>query len=202
MPTFELAEQLIDTRRGERVALIAVPQRQIPVGLRRLEELASQTKMSELDALLLDQVRGWPKKPSALIMSAKGPHGDWHFEEGMTDQQESDLGYHLTRTQLPLYFGLLEAGISLCYFTAYGARELEACQTGTARLLAEFERDRPMYHGDEGARKDAGLRLVRDLIAFSSQEYPELFEGELPDRLPLCETRADQIREQLAALSE
>lgn len=202
MPSLELAEQVIDTRRGERVVLVAMPQVPFELGQRRLAELREQTSLSDLDRILLEQVKAWGRPAQALVWAADAGGGRWSFDDKLDPQEVADMGYHLVRTHRDLYSGLVLAGISLVYFAGFGEAEREACEMGTRRLIAELERDRDLYHGEEAVRREADLWLLRDLVTFRSNAYTDLLAAELPDRLPLCESRADQVREKLAALAD
>lgn len=198
MAILELDEHVIETKAGPRTVVSVTPSG--PVVFRRedLARMSSVFEPSPRDEEIITALRQRRRPADVFVFQSQaldGGPGCWYFEDGLSEAEVDELGFHIVRAHRFVYRGLVDAGINMAIGAAKGYRELAALRTGTERLARELAAELEHCAGDDRMVCEADLFLVRHLMVFTSLDLPVLLRGLIPDKLPLCERRAPRFRE-------
>jgi len=200
----EFGTSVLETRRGPRTALMVTPSRDIRVGRERLRELRVAPDGGSLDEQIW---RSATKHADASIMVMRGRNddgsGSWGFDEELTDEETTELGELLVRSQVPTYRRLIAAGMLALIHVEFGFREVAALRNATAVVRDELERrsQSELEKAPPAAAVHAlDVWILRHLTFFFSVSFDKVASDTLPEMLPLIEQRAAHLEELVAAL--
>ncbi len=191
-----IEERKIDTPRGPRGALVISPIQPVILGAARLAELRDDLRRAPIDHQIAREIRRRTGRVEIMIFRGVGPAGaTWRFDEALGDDDADELGYLLTRSQLPTWRALVANGVHLHLHTDWGVRETAACRRGAARLRQELAADGAVRSVE---RFDA--YMLSYLSLFYSADLDHVLGELLPSQLGLIEQRAARVRSFLEGL--
>ncbi len=192
-----LEDHVVETRAGPRTVVSLTPR--APIIFRRtdLAAMVARSEASPRDREIIRRLCSRDRPADVFVFQSQAPDGDgcWSFDEDLTDEEATELGYQIVRTHRYVYRGLVDAGISMAIGAAKGFRELECLRAGTRRFIEELSDELPRLTGQARLECEADLFMVRHLMVFTSLHLPQLLEGVIPDKLPLCQRRAPRFRD-------
>jgi len=191
----QIDERTLLTSRGPRVALMLWPSAPITLGAARLAELRTDLKRATVDQQIVREIKRRRGRVQMLIFRGVGPNGAaWRFDPALSDDDAEELGYLLTKSQLPTWRRLAVSGVHLHLHTDWGVRESGTCRRGAVRLRHE------LTTGTPGATARFDAYMLSYLSLFYSADLDHVLRDLLPNQLGLVEQRAARIHELIADL--
>lgn len=188
--SFRFEDATIDTRKGERRALVLTPITEMRVGRARLKELRESGRAAEVDGTLIDRLRFATEKYDCVVFRGRGddPQSVYRLADTLSVAEQQELTQRLVISQLRCWRTLVELGVTVVVHSEFGSSALpfrDACRD----LADDPERDPSV-----GARV-AGIDewILRHMIFFFSQNYEATMTTLLPDKLPLIELRREKL---------
>jgi hypothetical protein len=195
-----------DTAEGPRVIVVVTPLVEIRVSMAQLADFRSQGRTGiPLDEEVLEAARRRSGQDQIVLVRGKGEGGgSWAFDDGMSQQEQEELGYQLVHDQLPTYRRLVAAGVYALMHVDWGAAECHAYTEATKRLLLELEESSiPEFSAPdaEHAAIDRVDRwILKHLTFFFAEPLEAVFERVLSTQLPKLESRVPHLREMVNSL--
>ena len=201
----DFQETQITSRAGVHTALVVSPQRAMPWGRARLEQMREAASASALDRQILDAVR--TRNGRVKVLCIRGCNDDdsghWRFDADLSDAETEDLGYLLVRSQVPTYRRLLACGVFALIHAEWGPREAIAFRHGSERLrdelrLGQSSRAKLALDVDPVATIDRWM--LQHLTFFLTLAASKVLSEFLPEKLPLLAPRIPRIAPMVEAL--
>jgi hypothetical protein len=120
---------------GPRRAVVAAPARPVRLDRARLERMRAGNYASAVNDDLLEFLKREPV--SAILFDGGSP--DWGFTADLSDDEVSELGFHMLRSQLRLFRDAARCGVHVVVGVGLGAREVYGYLHGAERLQWELE---------------------------------------------------------------
>jgi hypothetical protein len=121
---------------GPRRAVVATPSRPVRLDRARLERMRAGNYASPVNDDLLALLQRDPV--SAILFDGGSPH--WGFTADLSDEEVSELGFHMLRSQLRLFRDAARRGVHVAVGVGLGTREVYGYLHGAERLQWELER--------------------------------------------------------------
>ncbi len=193
-------EQVVSTPAGKHSVLVATPCVQIDVGHMRMAQLREKVEPGPIDREILRQVRRRSGRISMLMMCGQNTDASayWRIDPALPDGDAWELGYLLSRSQVPTHRRFLAAGVVVFLHVHFGAREVEAYRRGVERLTKELSA--LSDKGEDGAIRKVDLWVLRHLSFYFTLSSAQVLHDVLPGKAALFESRVPRIKEMLQAL--
>ena len=200
---FRIDEAVIETRKGDRRALVVTPTQRVTIGRARLEELRRDTSSGDLDRALAQRVSSATDGFDCVVFRGRGADSShcYRLDETLDEDEFAELAQRLLVSQLPCWRSLLERGVLAIVHSEFGSSAMHF--RNASRALAQSKRPDPRVSA-RIAQVDAWL--LEHMVFYFSQNYEATMTALLPDKLPLLELRrgkleglAQQLREASAA---
>jgi hypothetical protein len=189
--SFRFEDALIETRKGERRALVFTPLEEFRVGAGRLTELRANPQRGEIDRRIIDRVRFSKTDYDVVIFRGKSADGKgiYRIDDRLSEGETAELTRMLVLTQLQCWRSLLALGVPLMVHSDFGSSALPF-RTACRELADDPDRD------SEASARVAAIDewILRHLVFFFSQSYEATITTLLPDKLPLLELRREKLR--------
>lgn len=195
---FDFSERSFETNRGRRAALVLTPNVHVTIGPERITGLRAQIGMSEVDRMVIGEARARSERVDLTIFRGRDDdgNGSWGFVEGISEDDASQLAMAMLRSNLPLYRGLMRAGLCLHLHVDWGPVELVAFREAAEELSSELE------VRSEGEDADAvDVWILRNLTFFFALSLEKVLTSILPEKLALMEKRMERIQRMVLQLA-
>jgi hypothetical protein len=201
--TFRFDDAVIETRKGDRRALVVTPTQTVLVGRARLQELRRKGAIGQVDRELVERVNSAEGRYDCVVFRGRGADSSHYYrlDETLDEHEFAELARRLIVSKLPCWRSLLERGVPAIVHTEFGSSAMHL--RNACRELAQSKSPDP----NAGKRiAEVDVWLLAHMVFFFSQNYDATMGTLLPDKLPLLDLRrakvegfAQQLREASAS---
>lgn len=207
MALTEVTEHRFETPSGVRVALVVTPTVRIRVGRDRLVAYwRGGYPGSDLDRELAQIARRRAGEDHVIVIRGRSDDGSgsWAFDEGLSESEKRELGYHLVRDQLATYRRMVASNVFALLHVDWGSAECSAYVDGARQLLMELEESSIPEFAAQDAETAAIDRvdrwILKHLTFFFTEPLDSVLTRVLSTQLPKLESRIPHLREMVQSL--
>jgi hypothetical protein len=196
--SFRVTERVLRSDSSVHPALIIAPARPMVFGRDRLDALRLEPGLNDVDRRLIREVALRGGRVHVAIfrgLDVQGQRG-WSFDESLSEEELSELGYLLTKALLPVHRRMMANGIALLVHSEWGDRECLAMKHGvrtmSERMAAQATRSSPIVRADQW--------ILRNMLFHFALPLDHIVESVLPAHLRLIERRRPRLEELVCQL--